>query len=124
MSLVSRVRKNKTTLTAEELEELLPEAKRVLRKGSDFQALFQDPDWVYAWRLKYPDMPEELSPDLIDDDVLDYDIILKHSDELKKKREAEKVNMKKRCRSGSKKNNDSEWIQDREDSSSRPGSHS
>ena len=115
MSLVSRARKNTTTLTAEELEELLPGAKRMLHKGSDFQALFQDPDWVYAWRLKYPDMHEELLPDLIDDDVIDYDIMLKHSDELKKKREAEKVNMKKRCRGGSKKNNDSEWSRDRED---------
>lgn len=117
MSLVSRARKNKTTLTAEELEALLPEAKKMLRKGSGFQALFEDPDWVYAWSLKYRDEPpsQETLPELIDDDVLDYDVMLKHSPTLKKELKAKEDAKKKRCRGGGKKGTDSEWSRDRED---------
>ena len=116
MSLVSRARKNKTTLTAEELEALLPEAKKMLRKGSGFQALFEDPDWVYAWSLKYRDEPpsQETLPELIDDDVLDYDVMLKHSPTLKKELKAKEDAKKKRCRGGGKKGTDSEWARDRE----------
>ena len=89
----------------------------MLRKGSGFQALFEDPDWVYAWSLKYRDEPpsQETLPELIDVDVLDYDVMLKHSPTLKKELKAKEDAKKKRCRGGGKKGTDSEWSRDRED---------
>ena len=119
MSLVGRARKNTTTIDgAEEYNRLLPEAKKLLHSDSPFMALFKDPDWVYAQSLKYPDAPTTL-PDL-EADVIEYDVMTKHSAENKKDLKALQAKQEqgtKRHRGGQfkKGNSDSNWSRDEED---------
>ena len=83
ISLVTRQKKNKTEVSAEEFRKFWPEVKAMLRAGSSFKALFIDPDWEGAWTAKFPD------PRRIPMSKSDYSVIEKYKQvaELDKKME-------------------------------------